>query len=96
MNKVVSRDDGHLAVGIIDDTASRSTTVGAGLHMRQGKYLLDHGAVRPYRTREFMIIPKEPTKDSVEVPFNLDGDPHKPSKIHVRCLQRALNVFYIP
>lgn len=88
----VQRDDGHLTVGIIDDSASRSTTVAAGLHMRQGKYLTHHKAVIAFRTREFKILPKPDCK----TPYNLDGDPQTPTDVHVTCLQQALNVFYIP
>jgi diacylglycerol kinase family enzyme len=146
----VRRDDGHLAVGIIDSTHSRSGTVAAGLHMRNGKYLLQHRAVQPFLVREFKLRPKDPAEaarftvmaamaaasaaatpltaplttpapdrarsssareggmvDPASsasaaaapkplVPFNLDGDPVPAQSIHVKCLQKAISVFYMP
>jgi diacylglycerol kinase family enzyme len=98
----IKRDDGLLAVGIIDNSWSRSATVGAGLHMRNGKHLLQHRAVMAFLCREFRLRPKQPEpgpggKSSPPLtPFNIDGDPHPAKGVHVRCLKQAINVFHLP
>ena len=41
--------------------------------------------------KEFKITPIE-----YKSPYNIDGDPHDVSPIHVTCLNRALRLFYLP
>jgi hypothetical protein len=87
----VKPDDGHLMLSYIKSNCSRMKVVKLGLGMKKGKFLALQKGVVTHRVQEFTITPT-----SFKSPFCIDGDPHDVSKIHVVCLHRALELFYLP
>jgi hypothetical protein len=69
---------------------NRKHVVKLGLAMKKGKHLGTGKGVVSISVREFKITPKE-----YRSPYNIDGDPHDVSPIHVTCLKRALKLFYL-
>lgn len=85
----IKPDDGRLCLAIIDDSNSRTDTVRAAMTLKQGGYLAEHPNVRKLLIREMILDPKPGTK-ACTIPINIDGDPHPPSRLHVKVSQSGL------
>lgn len=90
----VEPDDGRLVLSYIDASKkmnNRKNVVKLGLAMKKGKHLGKGKGVVSYSLKEFKIKPT-----AFKSPFCIDGDPHDVSEVHVKCLPKALNLFYLP
>jgi len=90
----VMPDDGRLVLSYINASEkvnSRRNVVKLGLAMKKGKFLGLGKGVKSYSLKEFKITPTH-----FKSPYNIDGDPHDVSAVHVTCLHKALSLFYLP
>lgn len=87
-------DDGRVVLSYVsadNKLNSRRNVVKLGMAMKSGKHLGLGKGVISLSLKEFKITPHK-----YKSPFNIDGDPHDVSDVHVTCLPQALRLFYLP